>query len=217
MSEQERESRRAAAQAANPGGEPDSAYWEEIPQLNTVGYLTTTAGALAAGYAVGWITGRFEPPFERLQMNLVARELEVIAWEDETNEKCVCRRVRGWGDQGYAEASVTAPRALAACGSPVGGGPASIPRSYGSTESPVGRVGRVSISVHRLIGIVFWLITRSSSSMLEFWKRKDPAAHGSTALRPSSSNENPYAAASRPSGGISREVKFADRFPIAIT
>ena len=47
MSEQERESRRVAAQAANPGGKPDSAYWEEIPQLNTVGYLTTTAGALA--------------------------------------------------------------------------------------------------------------------------------------------------------------------------
>ena len=39
MSEQERESRRAAAKAANPDGEPDSAYWEEIPQLNTVGYL----------------------------------------------------------------------------------------------------------------------------------------------------------------------------------
>ena len=109
MSEQERESRRAAAQAANPGGEPDSAYWEEIPQLNTVGYLTTTAGALAAGYAVGWITGRFEPPFERLQMNLVAREFEVIAWEDETSDKCACRRVRGWGHQGYAEAWVTAP------------------------------------------------------------------------------------------------------------
>ena len=109
MSDQERESRRVAAQAANPGGEPDSAYWEEIPQLNTVGYLTTMAGALAAGYAVGWITGRFEPPFERLQMNLVAREFEVIAWEDETSDKCACRRVRGWGDQGYAEASVTAP------------------------------------------------------------------------------------------------------------
>lgn len=42
-------------------------------------------------------------------MNLVAREFEVIAWEDETSDKCACRRVRGWGDQGYAEASVTAP------------------------------------------------------------------------------------------------------------
>ena len=109
MSEQERESRRVAAQAANPGGKPDSAYWEEIPQLNTVGYLTTTAGALAAGYAVGWITGRFEPPFERLQMNLSAHEFEVIAWGEKASGECACRRVRGWGDQGYAEAWVSAP------------------------------------------------------------------------------------------------------------
>ncbi len=109
MSEQERESRRLAAQAANPDGRPDSAYWEDIPQLNTVGYLTTTAGALAAGYAVGWITGRFEPPFERLQMNLTAPEFEVIAWEEVANDGCACRRVRGWGDQGSAEAWVTPP------------------------------------------------------------------------------------------------------------
>ena len=109
MSKQERESRRLAAQAANPGGKPDSAYWEEIPQLNTVGYLTTAAGALAAGYAVGWITGRFEPPFERLQMNLSAHEFEVIAWGEKACDECACRRVRGWGDQGYAEAWVSAP------------------------------------------------------------------------------------------------------------
>ncbi|WP_420636088.1 ThiF family adenylyltransferase [Candidatus Palauibacter sp.] len=109
MSEQERESRRLAAQAANPGGKPDSAYWEEVPQLNTVGYLTTTAGALAAGYVVGWVTGRFAPPFERIQMNLSAHEFEVIAWEQEASNKCACRRVRGWGDQGNAEAWVSAP------------------------------------------------------------------------------------------------------------
>ena len=109
MSAEERESRRVAAYAANPGGEPDSAYWEEIPQLNTVGYLTTTAGALAAGYAIGWITGRFEPPFERLQMNLLGYEFEVIAWEDVASDECACRRVRGWADQGYAEAWVSAP------------------------------------------------------------------------------------------------------------
>ena len=109
MSEQEREFRRAAAQAAKLEGNQDSAYWEEIPQLNTVGYLTTTAGALAAGYAVGWITGRFEPPFERLQMNLSAREFGVIGWEEEASDECACRRVRGWGDQGNAEAWVAPP------------------------------------------------------------------------------------------------------------
>ena len=109
MSEQERESRRLAAQAANPGGAPDSAYWEEVPQLNTVGYLTTIAGAMAAGYAIGWITGRFEPPFERLQMNLAAHEFEVIAWQEEASNECACRRVRGWSDQGSADAWVSPP------------------------------------------------------------------------------------------------------------
>lgn len=109
MSEQEREIRRAAARAANPDGKPDSAYWEEIPQLNTVGYLTTTAGALAAGYAIGWITGRFQPPFERLQMNLSAREFEVIDWGEKASDECACRRVRGWSDQGNAEAWVSPP------------------------------------------------------------------------------------------------------------
>lgn len=109
MSEQEREARRLAAQAANPDGTPDSAYWEEVPQLNTVGYLTTTAGALAAGYAIGWITGRFQPPFERLQMNLSAPDFEVISWGDSPDGECACRRVRGWGDQGYADAWVSPP------------------------------------------------------------------------------------------------------------
>ena len=109
MSEQEREARRLAAQAANLDGTPDSAYWEEVPQLNTVGYLTTTAGALAAGYAIGWITGRFEPPFERLQMNLSAPDFEVISWQDPLDDRCACRRVRGWADQGCAEAWVSPP------------------------------------------------------------------------------------------------------------
>ena len=34
-------------------------------------------GAMLAGYAIGWLTGRFDPPFERLQMNFVAPFLDV--------------------------------------------------------------------------------------------------------------------------------------------
>ena len=109
MSEQERESRRVAAQAANPGGKPDSAYWEEIPQLNTVGYLTTTAGALAAGYAVGWITGTLRAPIRATPNEPLGSRVRGHCLGEKASGECACRRVRGWGDQGYAEAWVSAP------------------------------------------------------------------------------------------------------------
>jgi hypothetical protein len=90
-------------------GENAGAYWLEEPQLNTVGYLTTAAGAIAAGYAIGWLTGRFEPPLSRLQMNLVAPFYDVTDVSGEPRDYCACRRVRGWADQAAAEAFVTAP------------------------------------------------------------------------------------------------------------
>jgi hypothetical protein len=47
----QRAARQAAAVDARRCGEAGDAYRHDLPQLNTVGYLTTTAGALAAGYA----------------------------------------------------------------------------------------------------------------------------------------------------------------------
>lgn len=55
------------------------------------------------------LTGRFDPPFGRLQMNLVAPQLEVLDVDDPALEDCVCRRVRGWADVARADALVTAP------------------------------------------------------------------------------------------------------------
>jgi hypothetical protein len=109
MPESEREARRRAAAAARLRGEGGEAYWFEEPQLNTVGYLTTAAGALAAGYAIGWLTGRFDPPFSRLQMNLVAPFLDVTNVDESARPFCACRRVRGWADQANVDALVTAP------------------------------------------------------------------------------------------------------------
>ena len=63
----QRAQRRAAAADAVSRGDKGAPYWRDLPQLNTVGYLTTLAGAMAADYAIGWITGRFIPPFSRLQ------------------------------------------------------------------------------------------------------------------------------------------------------
>jgi hypothetical protein len=75
--------------------------------LHTVGYLTTIAGAAAAGYAIGWITRRFSPPFSRLQMNTVARWFDVSDQDDAPVSDCLCRVTRGWADQ--ADALVTEP------------------------------------------------------------------------------------------------------------
>jgi molybdopterin-synthase adenylyltransferase len=108
MSEVERAQRRAAADTARKRGEDARGYWRDQPQLNTVGYLTTAAGALAAGY-IGWLTGRFDPPFTRLQMNLVAPYLDVTDADSAPKLDCTCRRALGWADQGAADALITAP------------------------------------------------------------------------------------------------------------
>lgn len=109
MSKEEKEQRQAAAAEAQLRGEEPDPYWQGLPQLNTVGYLTGTAGALVAGYAIGWITRRFEPPFHRLQLNLIAPYFDVQDVVQEARDHCVCRRVRGWADQAQADALISTP------------------------------------------------------------------------------------------------------------
>jgi hypothetical protein len=109
MSPEERTRRQTIAAEARARGERGDPYWAEEPQLNTVGYHTTMVGAMVAGYAIGWITGRFDPPFSRLQMNLVAPFLDVTDADGAARAECACRRVRGWADQGSADSFITAP------------------------------------------------------------------------------------------------------------
>jgi len=109
MSSEERDQRRIAAKSAEERGESGNPYWLETAQLNTVGYLTTIAGAMMAGYAIGWLTGRFDAPFERLQLDLTAKLLGVVDPEDTPRTQCVCRRVRGWADQASADALIAPP------------------------------------------------------------------------------------------------------------
>jgi tRNA A37 threonylcarbamoyladenosine dehydratase len=109
MSKEERAQRRAAANEARERGEDSHPYWQEEAQLNTVGYLTTIAGAMAAGYVIGWLTGRFDAPFERLQLNLAGKFLDVTDSNDLPRADCPCRRVRGWADQATADALITPP------------------------------------------------------------------------------------------------------------
>ncbi|HEY8592739.1 MAG TPA: ThiF family adenylyltransferase [Sphingomicrobium sp.] len=109
MSDEEKARCKAAAAEAEARGEDPNPYWKSVPQINTVGSVTTTIGALAANYAIGWITGRFKPPFRRLQMNLVDPYLGTAECDSARAGDCTCQRVRGWSDQGAVEAMISAP------------------------------------------------------------------------------------------------------------
>ena len=109
MSDEELAQRRAAAKEAQQRGEDPDPYWRAQPQINTVGYLTTAVGAMIGGYAIGWITDRFDAPFERMQMNFVSKYLDVTDLHQTQRSDCACGRFRGWADQGKADALITAP------------------------------------------------------------------------------------------------------------
>lgn len=109
MSESEKKLRKYEAELARMRGENANQYWQDEMQLNTVGFLTTMAGSMVAGYAIGWLTDRFDPPFSRLQMNLLAKYFDVTDSPETARKDCACRRIRGWSDQALVDAFVSAP------------------------------------------------------------------------------------------------------------
>ncbi len=96
MSADERRSRQAAAREALARGEDPGGYWKDVPQLNTVGYLTTAAGALAAGAAIGIVTGAFKPGFTRLQLNPLSEPVDVLDWPQSRRAECWCAGLIGF-------------------------------------------------------------------------------------------------------------------------
>jgi hypothetical protein len=110
MTEAEREARKLAAIEAVNRGDAADQYWKGRPrQLNTVGYLTTTAGALAAGYAEGWITGAFKLPHDRFQFDIGQTRMSVVAPTRQRDAKCSCSKHLGWADQANSFRSVVLP------------------------------------------------------------------------------------------------------------
>ena len=109
MSDEERAHRAVAAADARARGDDPDPYWRRERQINTVGYLTTAVGSMLAGYAIGWLTGRFDPPFERLQMNFVAPFLDVTNFPQKQRSECSCAKFRGWADQAKADSLISAP------------------------------------------------------------------------------------------------------------
>ncbi|MGC4074010.1 MAG: ThiF family adenylyltransferase [Nibricoccus sp.] len=102
-----------AAAAAIRRGEDGTAYWQGgPPQLPAVGYLTTAAGAMAAGYALNWLLGTATMPHQRMQFDLGVPEFGFVSAEANRRPACGCVRWQAHGDQG--ERAVTMPAHFAA-------------------------------------------------------------------------------------------------------
>lgn len=109
MSPQQRLSAQAQADAARARGERPDPIATAIPQIDTVSWITTTGGTLAAGFAIGWLTGRFDPRFERLQLDLVSDCLGAVDRPQRARPDCVCTRTRGFANQAAETAPVAPP------------------------------------------------------------------------------------------------------------
>ena len=99
MHPDERRQRQEAAQRTREAGGDGSGYWLDVPQLNTVGSLTTVTGALAAEYAIGWITRRYDAPFTRIECNWLGGAFGANDVSFQRRPSCVCGKARGWSDQ----------------------------------------------------------------------------------------------------------------------
>jgi len=109
MDEEERARRSQQAREAEERGDRGGAYWQELPQLHTVGHLTTLAGSLAAAYATGWLTNRFGPPANFFQFDILARDLAPVTVEVDQKVRCPCNEVVGYADQGGHRSVIGTP------------------------------------------------------------------------------------------------------------
>jgi len=108
MTDQERAQRKEAAAEAAKRGEDGTLYWGgDVAQLPTVGYLTTNAGSLAAGYVINWLAGSSDLPHARFQFDVGQPEFGFIVIDRKRSADCACRKIVGHGDQG--DAFVTRP------------------------------------------------------------------------------------------------------------
>lgn len=110
MSDEEKAQRKTAALEAEQRGIDGRQYWRgEPPHLLTVGYITTAAGSLLAGYTIGWLTGAFSMPHQRFQFDINAPLLGTIDVPRSRHSECSCRRLRGWADQALSDRAVSKP------------------------------------------------------------------------------------------------------------
>lgn len=109
MPEEEKERRRQEAQAAVARGEQAAPYWRDVPGLPTVGHFTSLAGAMAASYGIGWLTGTFMPPHNFIQFDILSQDFGFVGFDASPQVGCYCETLIGHADQAGAYAVVTAP------------------------------------------------------------------------------------------------------------
>lgn len=110
MSESERrEKEEQAADAASRGIEFDQ-YWKGRPrQLHTVGYLTTHAGSLVAGYVKGALSGGFAMPHPEFQFDISKPGFGFVVPPLERDASCGCQSHLGWADAANPFKNVAIP------------------------------------------------------------------------------------------------------------
>jgi molybdopterin/thiamine biosynthesis adenylyltransferase len=109
LSEDERKKRITEAERAHEENRPANAYWIDMPQLNTVGYLTTMVGSLCSGFVIGYLTNRFCMPKNRLEMTLSSKGTQLVEKNATANPECVCQTSVGCADQSILGIISSAP------------------------------------------------------------------------------------------------------------
>lgn len=110
MSDAERCDKEQQALDAGARGVEADQYWKGRPrQLHTVGYLTTAAGALAAGYVEGALTGSFGMPHSEFQFDIGQPNLGIVASPLEQASTCDCQSHLGWADAAAPFKNVSSP------------------------------------------------------------------------------------------------------------
>jgi hypothetical protein len=108
--EAERQFRADAAAAAEERGVDGAQYWGGTPPPElTVGYLTTTIGAMGAGYAQNLMLGSAKLPHNRFQFDLGLSSFGFVPDERPSREGCSCQKTIGRSDQARGDRSVSHP------------------------------------------------------------------------------------------------------------
>lgn len=112
----ERIRRCQAAAESQARGDDGRQYWGgPTPQEMTVGYQTATVANLAAGYAIGWLTGASRIPHRRFQFDPGMPCLAVTPAEGQHQSVCTCLSTMGRADQARADRGVSRPNHWLPC------------------------------------------------------------------------------------------------------
>lgn len=99
MTPQEVDKYRGEAEKAKEEGRNPQLYWIDVPQLNTVGYLTTMAGGLVVAYVIGYLTNRVEMKSNRVEIALSPHGIKIVERTEGFDVDCRCSNNCGVGDQ----------------------------------------------------------------------------------------------------------------------